>query len=294
MIKSITVTNYRGEAITIDLYDPESSGFAVQEVTGIGPGDATINFSDIATGDGSLYNSARIDKRNIVLSLIFVGTSIESVRQMSYKYFPLKKQLTLLFETENRKAEISGYVESNEPNIFSELEGSDISIVCPDPFFHAAGEDGNKTIYFSGIEPIFEFPFANESLIDQLLEISAIKKDHMKTFFYEGDSDTDVTITIHALDEASGITIYNTDTREYMKINTSMIAGDDIIITTKIGHKTIVRRRNAVDTNILNSLDKGVSWFRIYKGSNTFAYEADAGVDNLEFKMEYKLRYEGV
>lgn len=302
MIKSITVINYRGESLKIDLYDPESSGFAIQEVTGIGPGSATINLSDISTGDGSLYNSARIPSRNIGLSLIYIGTSVEEIRQMSYKYFPIKKKVTLIFETENRTAEISGYVESNEPNIFSEREGSEISVLCPDPFFRAYGISGNKTVYLSGVEPVFKFSFSSNSLkkygngysVMNDLVMSVLNTEPIKTFYYDGDSDTDVVITIHATGEASGIIIDNPTTGGYMKINDSMIAGDDIIITTRIGAKTIIRRRNFVDTNILNSLDKNANWFRIYKGYNTFAFGADEGLENLEIRLEYRMLYEGV
>lgn len=136
MIKSITVTNYLGDSIKLDLARPEESGFVVTSVTGLGSGKANINMTEIATNDGSLYNSSRLPSRNIVISLKYLWQStIEDVRQLSYKFFPIKKKLTLLIETDNRQAEIEGYTEANDPNIFSKDEGSDISIVCPNPFF---------------------------------------------------------------------------------------------------------------------------------------------------------------
>ena len=165
MIKSITVTNYLGDSIKLVLARPEESGFVVTSVTGLGSGKANINTTEIATNDGDLFNSARLQKRNIVISLKYLWKdSIEDVRQLSYKYFPIKKKLTLLIETDNRSAEIDGYTESNEPDIFSKDEGSDVSIVCPNPFFYSAGEDGINTTIFYGVEPLFEFPFSNESL----------------------------------------------------------------------------------------------------------------------------------
>ena len=80
----------------------------------------------------------------------------------------------MLIETDNRQAEIEGYVESNDPAIFSKDEGSDISIVCPNPFFYSAGKDGINTTIFYGVEALFEFPFSNESLQDPLLEMGEI------------------------------------------------------------------------------------------------------------------------
>ena len=136
MIRAITVTNYLGDSIKLDLARPEQSGFVVTSVTGLGSGKANINMTEVATNDGGLFNSSRLPSRNIVISLKYLWhDSIEDVRQLSYKYFPIKKKLTLLIETDNRQAEIDGYTETNEPTIFSKDEGSDISIVCPNPFF---------------------------------------------------------------------------------------------------------------------------------------------------------------
>ena len=127
MIKSITVTNYRGDRIKLELTKPEESGFVVTSVTGIGPGTANINSSEMSTTDGSLFNSARVPSRNIVISIRYLWRdTIEDARHLSYKYFPIKRKVTLLIETDKRMAEIEGYVESNDPNIFSQEEGSDI------------------------------------------------------------------------------------------------------------------------------------------------------------------------
>lgn len=304
MIKSITVTNYLGDSLKFDLTDPDSSGFIVKSVTGLGPGSATINTTEVSTNDGGLFNSSRLSSRNIVLSLVFLWkASVEDVRQLSYKYFPIKKKLKLLIETDNRKAEIEGYVETNDPNIFSNQEGTDVSIICPYPYFYSAGEDGLNTTIFSGIEPMFEFPFSNESLIENLLIMGEIQNKTEQVITYSGDSEIGVTITISALGEASNITIYNTGTREVMKIDTNKLAsltgsgivsGDEIIICTVKGSKSIVLVRSGVTTNILNCLDKNSDWFQLAKGDNVFAYTAEEGSSNLQFKIENRVVYEGV
>jgi len=51
MIKSITVTNYLGDSIKIDLARPELSGFVVKSITGLGPGTSTINTTELITQD---------------------------------------------------------------------------------------------------------------------------------------------------------------------------------------------------------------------------------------------------
>lgn len=304
MIKAITVTNYLGDSLVLNLARPEESGFVVKSVTGLGPGTANINTTEVSTNDGGLYNSSRLSTRNIVITLGFLWKdSIEDVRQKSYKYFPIKKKLTLLIETDNRQAEIEGYVETNDPNIFSKEEGADISIICPNPFFYSSGVDGSNTTVFYGIDPMFEFPFGNESLYDALLEMGSIQNQHEKVITYNGDAEIGVTITIHAIGEASNITIYNTGTREIMKIDTEklsaltgsgIIAGDDIVICTVKGNKSIKLLRSGKTTNILNCLDKNADWFQLAKGDNIFAYTAQSGSSNLQFKIDNRVIYEGV
>ena len=302
MIKSITVTNYLGDSLKLELAKPEKSGFIVETMSGLGAGKATINTTEVATNDGSLYNSARVSSRNITLGLRFLfDPTIEDVRQRSYKYFPLKKKVTLQIETDNRLSEIEGYVESNEPDIFSKEEGADISIICPFPFFYSAS--GDQTTVFSGVEPEFEFPFSNESLENNLLIMGEIQNKTENVVVYEGDVETGVTITIHALGEATNITIYNVSTRESMFIDTvklasltgsGIVAGDDIVICTVKGQKSVTLVRQGDRTNILNCLGKNADWFQLSKGDNIFAYTADTGTTSLQFKIENKILYEGV
>lgn len=165
MIKSLTVENYQSESLTIDLFHPETSGFIITSITGIGAGEASINISEIATKDGGIFNSARKSTRNIVINLEFMDgkindeiLSIEDVRHRSYKYFPLKRKVVLTFTTDNREVNIEGYVENNEINIFEEREGCQISILCPFPWFKRRGL---QRTYSDCHEAMFEFPFHN-------------------------------------------------------------------------------------------------------------------------------------
>lgn len=307
MIYSIVVTNYLGDRIKLELGKPDVSGFLIKSITGLGPAKANVNTTEVSTNDGSLFNSARLSQRNIVLDMVFINTvygeSIEDLRQKSYKYFPQKKSVELTIETDNRYVKTTGYVESNEPNIFSSQEGTQISIICPDPYFYSAGEDGNNVTNFYSIDPMFEFPFSNESLDEPLLVFGEIQIKTEGVITYHGDSEIGVMIYIHAIGPATNINIYNTETREVMRINTEkissltgkgIVASDDIVINTAKGEKSITLIREGVSYNILNCLDKNTDWFTLAKGDNIFAFTADSGVTNLQFRVENKVIYEGV
>lgn len=304
MIKSVTITNHLGESIKLDLFNPEESGFIIKSIEGLGPVKANINFKELATNDGSIDNSARLSSRNIVMSLQFMESpTIEETRLKSYKYFPIKRNIKFLIETDSRICETIGRVETNVPTIFSNAEGCQISILCSNPYFYSAGENGTNQTIFYGTEPLFEFPFSNESLTEDLIEFGSIENRTEGTIYYDGDTEIGITIQIHAVGEAEGLVIYNTKTREIMRINDDKLkslmgsgiqAGDEITITTSRGEKGIYMLRSGVTTNILNSLEKPIKWFQLSKGDNTFAYTASAGLTNLQFRIENKVIYEGV
>jgi predicted phage tail component-like protein len=307
MIYSLAVTNYLGDRIKLELGRPENTGFLVKSITGLGPVKANVNTTEVATNDGSMFNSARLSQRNIVIQLAFIhsiyGEDIEEIRQKSYKYFPIKKNVELVIETDNRYVRTIGYIESNEPDIFSKQEGTQISIICPDPYFYSASEDGNNVTDFYSIDPVFEFPFSNESLSEPLLIFGEIQIKTEGVITYHGDSEIGVMIYIHAIGPATNINIYNTETREVMSINTTklealtgkgIVASDDIIINTLKGEKSITLVREGKSYNILNCLDKNTDWFTLVKGDNIFAFTAESGVTNLQFRIENKVIYEGV
>jgi hypothetical protein len=315
MLKAITATNYLGESLRLDLARPEYSGFVVKSVTGLGPGKANINTSDISTTDGGLFNSARLPVRNIVLSLEFMevfsrldqwSQTIEEARLMSYKIFPIKRPVTLIFETDKRTVEISGYVESNEPTIFSKNEGSEISIICPDPYFYSI-DNINSTEGYS-VEPVFEFPFSNESTTESLLEMGTISGDAEQSIEYDGDIEIGVIITIRATGEVNNLKIIHTSRNASgsIQINTDKLKkvmgtdyaikeGDKIVISTMQGNKTVKLIRDGIEYLILNCLDRNTDWFRLVRGKNTFTYIADFdGEHNLNVTIESRTRYEGV
>lgn len=162
MLRFIKLTNYKNETLTINLFNPKSSGFDVRKIDGLGPVKANITTTKLVTTDGDYYNSARANGRNIVITLGFnivpeLGIkSIEDCRQLLYKYCPLKKKLRFTVITDNREVYTYGYVESNEPDIFSEDETSQISLICPFPWFQT---DETNTVKLSNVKPLFKFPF---------------------------------------------------------------------------------------------------------------------------------------
>ena len=301
MIHSVSVINHLGEKMEMKLRNPEESGFLISSIDGLGPGKAEISTTDLAAADGAVWNSSRLVSRNIVINLIFVANpTIEDSRQKSYKFFPLKKDITLIFETDNRFVQIDGYVESNDPDIFSDQEGTSISIICPNPYFYSIS---TTTTVFNGIEPMFEFPFSNESLTEPLLVMSELRTKYENVVYYEGDAETGFVMKIHFVGPASGISIYNVKSREIMKIDTTKLAAivgspiqaaDDLIISTITGKKSLTFIREGKTYNVLNALDRDSAWLKLAVGENIIAFTADEGNYNLQFEVYNDILFEGI
>lgn len=156
MIRTITVAplgdSSGATTISLKYFEASSSeqnGFMIEDISGLGPAKGTINSVDIASGDGSTFNTSRIGSRNIVLSLILtevfnysyspprITSTIERVRNSAYRIFPVKDYIEFEILTDNRgRLKAKGYVESVEPEIFSDTESLQVSIICQDPFFY--------------------------------------------------------------------------------------------------------------------------------------------------------------
>lgn len=306
MIQSITVTNYRDESLYLELSNPYDTGIIIKNITGIGPSKANINTTELATSDGAIFNSARVSSRNITFSFQLIPDPetnlVETVRHRLYKYFPEKKLLTITFETDHRIAEIKGYVESNEPDIFQKDETVAVSIICPSPYFYS--NDGMFVL--NGIEPMFYFPFSNESLDDDLIEFSSIRESLSANYIYEGDVDTGILCHFHINDnDVENLSIYNLTTEERMDINTSAISSitkdgnnlikhDDIYLSTIGSDRYMYLVRSGITYNIISALPKTTSWVRVVKGSNVFGYSATSGKAHVEIEIMTNILYEGV
>lgn len=301
MIKTVKVTNHRNESFTFNLRHPYGSGMFIASIDGLGPVKAIVNVSEQSTDDGGRFNSARLEKRNIVFTIgYFEEPTIEEARLKSYKYFPIKQEIKLEFDMGTKIVQTRGIVEANAPDIFSRQAATQISVVCPDPYFYSIG---GQTTTLAGVESMFHFPFSNESLTENLIILSENRTTQSQSLLYKGDFDIGIQINIHATDTVTNLTIYNLTTKESMSIDTQklveltgqgIINGDDILISTDRFSKFITLIRGGEHYNIINALGKDTDWFKLIKGENVFVYTTDVGAADVEFRITNKTAYEGI
>lgn len=297
MIKAITIELSNGETLTMTLATPDTSlGFAIVSCDGIGPGSATLNGSEWVTVAGGSFESSHIPKRTINLSLRFLPTtwseSVADIRRKTYKWFPLTKKIRLTFQHEdlngNRKSYyIDGYVERNEPSIWSEEEGTDISIVCYDPYFKdTKDETGN----FNQILPLFYFEFPNPEEPDGTqghpFPISERKKYDRKEVENKSTIDTGCIFVIEAIGTVTNPHIFSNTTNQNMILDYTMHEGETIVIDTRAGYKNIYKR-DAYNTNMIKYLRPNCEFITIVPGTNIIGINCDDEEELVYMNVSY-------
>ena len=261
--------------------------YDVVKVDGLNPAPGEINSIAIAGFDGAIFNSSRIQSRNIVIYLN-IHFPIEENRIALYKYIQVKRYIKVYYENEHRKVYCEGYVETFENDLFCMTQQPQISIICPDPFWKAEEE---FNINFSDIVSLFEFPFAIPSGGIPFSQIRRLTTEYVNI----GEVTSGAIIKFRAT--ADGITdptFYNFTTNKYIGVNFTMQAGDVITINTQQGHKGIKLLRGGVKTNILADRKAGSSWVDFKPGENEISYDASSGQSYLVTSVVAVRRFEGV
>lgn len=304
MIYTIIATNAKGDSVELDLANPWAGGIAVTGVSGLGPAEGTINTVNFATSDGALFNSSRIKSRDIELNLKFLGSDIEAVRHKLLRYFRVKHPITLDFITDYRHTYITGHVEKNEIDIFSNSEGADLTIVCPNPFFRLRDPaKGKNSVRFTTSTPSFEFEFQDPNSDSPTLIFGEMTSTGETVVVYEGDADASTIVDIQFLGPASGVKLYNTTTQTRINIDTNEIsrllgstirAGDRLSISSGVGDKYVKAYRDGNVYNALSALDKDSDWIFLTPGDNLITVRADTGIDNVSAIISFENLYESI
>ena len=311
MVKKVWIVNYTGEQVeyNIEGVDVENNnGLFITEIEGLGPTGADIIFTKMVNVDGSLYNSKRINERNIIIHGRFLDAeTVEEARYKSYRLFPLGKPLQIWVWTDNRVGFTTGYVEKNEPNIFSSAEDMQISIVCESPTF----VDGNgQTIdHFSNTEALFEFVYENEGM-EPNTEFGNYIENRICQINYRGEGEVGYRMIIY--DQGPGgcedpeLFFHRTGERLTFKLthiweelHHGMLPGDFIELVVLDKEKGCYY--HSVDTarnfNIINDVE-GIatfSWPKLVPGdSNKFTITAIPNSDDLKVYVSYLTEYQGV
>lgn len=279
----VIVENKYGEQLDLS----NNADYYLLSVGGLTPPTATINTGVIATKDGSVFNSSRLNDRNIVLT-IAPRQNIEISRINLYKYFKSKQYVKLYLKNRTRNVYIEGYVENMEGDLYENPQKLQISVICPNPYF----KDVETNFYeFSNVTSAFEFPFSIDSVGVAISNISPFTEVDI---INNSDDEVGVVIELRANGLCLEPTIYNMTTNEHFTFELEMYAGDVVTVNTNRGEKGITLLRDGVYTNLINNVTRDSKWLNLIVGDNIFSYTTLHGAENLNVNVILQPVYEGI
>lgn len=141
--------------LSIMLFNP--GDYEIKFIDGLNPAPSTIVTNEYAFIEGSSFQSAKSQPRNIVLTVGFnpdysLGVDYTALRRGLYSYLTPSTNVRMEFDLGGGEYRtIDGYVETHEADIFTKKPLSQISILCPDPYFKNLNENNEVVVDLSSV-----------------------------------------------------------------------------------------------------------------------------------------------
>ena len=265
MVPIVKIENDRGEVL-----DFSASPRYIAMLTGTGPPAATINRAKVSVADGTRFNSASVNERELLLTVYF-RRDVARARLNLYRFIATKSHVKIYYQADGLDVYIEGYVETVEVDPWTENQSLQASIICPMPFW----QDVDTTYTdASQVEKLFEFPFSIEA---EGIELSTVNTGAAALIENDGTVEAGVTFVITATLPSTNPRIHNLTTGEYIGVHATLEPGDQIEICTVTGSKRVTHIRAGVRTNYINALMMGSSWLQMAIGVNEYSYTVDSG-----------------
>lgn len=286
MSKKIICENYLKEKITFEYKLP----FFLESVEGLHEVLGVVAGMKSAYSIGENYIGTSVEKRNIVINGA-IKDDVVLNRQKLYRIFPLKTTGVLYYYEDDLERKIEYQVESIKIDEKGLLRHFQISLICSNPYFR----DFETTyLQMATWSPAFKFMLRIPH--DTGIKFGSKNTTSMATIQNDSNIEYGMTITFTANDIVKNPSLFNVDSREEMKIEKTMEAGDMIIVNTYRQNKNIyyIPVSTGIQENINNLMAYGSKFLQVHHGENTYRYNADSGVDNLEATIEYYNEYEAI
>lgn len=252
----------------------------------------TENASDIAASttpsmDGDKINNIVTQPRGITLSLqIKDDVPVEEAKRYILRSIKPKQKGRLVLHQSGRDIQISGVVESISMPRFGQGIMMQVTLYCSDPYWK---DVENVLLQISRILNMHYFPIDEGGLAfpAEGIPFGEYDLNMIRTYTNDGDAECGMIITIIALADVVNPTIYKAD-GSFIGVNDSMVVGDEIIINTNRGEKSITKN----GANILSKIKPGSSFIQLDTGDNELTIDSDGETEgNVYFLLTFKRRF---
>ncbi|MGH4125592.1 MAG: phage tail family protein [Clostridium sp.] len=268
----------------------KDTSYKLIEIEGIESAEFQLNITSNSQYDGSTVSSKRIDKRPIAIVADFKGENKEIEREKLISFFNPKYVGVLIVDYCGVEKAIEYEIESFKAPLTNthDLLTFTADLICPNPYWTDLLESKEEIALW---KPDFSFPLK--------LSSGGIKFGHREPSLIVnvanlGNTECGMRVEFKALATLTNPSILNVNTREFIKINKTIVAGEVISVSTYFGDKNIKSTLNGVTTNAINFIDFQSTFLQLDVGDNLFRYNADTNLDNLVVNIYYRPQYLGV
>ena len=202
-----------------------------------------------------------------------------------YEIDVMYKNYFLRFVPDNTVKYGTSEKENNDTIVQFQIKGT-----CADPLFSEI--NGSKETIAATIAT-FHFPLImSTNLYERGIVFGYRQPSLTAKVTNKGAVEVGMKIVFKAIGELTNPRLIDVDTREFVAIEKSMVAGEEIVINTNVGEKSIQGKiGNEGYSNYFMYKDLDSTWLQLRLGDNLFRYDADSGLDNLEVYLYFYNKY---
>lgn len=289
MIESILLTN----TVTLQsvLIDKDESDFVLDEAD-LGTVEGTHHSYKYVSQVGVYIDSTTLEQRTVSISGWVIGDTyglLESnkgvlnriVNPLHNLEVVIQDKYKLTFKPDYSIQYSASYSENNEVLCKFLIQGT-----CADPMFTTKNA---QSALIASILPKFRFPLIIPQ--DKGVILGLREPSLLATITNGGDIDTGMVITFSCTSTVENPSILNVDTREFIKINKTLSAGEQIIVSTSSGEKYVKGIVNGEEQNYFKYMDFDSTWLQLHTGNNVLKYDADENAESLEVLVSFLPKY---
>lgn len=282
MLTQVDVSNSNDDHLVMSIAAAYADEVQIRGIEGLGPVKADLPSAPFY-GDGEYITGKRVPKRNIVLTVglnpDWVTQTLSDLRNTLYKYFMPKRWIRLEFtSTHLPTVFIEGYVESLEPNMFTQDPEMQVSIICPLPDFISV----DTTTKTGTMHSAFGTPLIWD--YEGTVPTGVILAQTTPSTTFTGE----LQIKLENEANAQGL----------IGFTTNIQAARQFVLSTLIGSKYVQEENGGVLLkNLLGYLTTTMEWLQVAPGENQLELKgipSSGGLLTQPWTLEYNARYGGL
>lgn len=292
--EKLTYTNELGDSIEFSTTSPFYCNVS-KDAKGLAGVDSVIYSTNSAQQHGDTFTGQRIEAREIELTgAINVKDKAAAIELRRKALRILNPELKGVLKYEYRGfTKVLDVRIDDRPDFYKKkvLLQYDIAFKALNPFWRNEAETKEEIASWVGS---WEFPTEIDEESSDSMIFGYREESVIVDCYNAGDVSTGMRIKFMALGILTNPILLNVNTGEFIKINTTMQAGDVITVNTEYGNKGAILERNGATIDCFKDIDVDSTFMALGIGDNIYRYDAASGVDNLEVSIYYNPQYLGV